>query len=124
MQTEFSFTLPRGFVDEAGVVHREGTIRLATARDEIEPLRDPAARENEAYLTVLLLARVVTRLGDLPEVSPQVVEQLFASDFDHLQQLYERLNTDDEAVGAIACPSCRHEFEVDLSEIEDRRLGG
>ena len=124
MQTEFSFTLPRGYVDDAGVVHREGTIRLATARDEIEPLRDPAARENEAYLTVLLLARVITRLGDLTEVSAAVVEQLFASDFDHLQQLYERLNTDDDAVGAIACPACRHEFEVDLCEIEDRRLGG
>jgi hypothetical protein len=124
MQTEFSFTLPRGYVDDAGVVHRDGTIRLATARDEIEPLRDPAARENEAYLTVLLLARVITRLGDVTEVSPEVVERLFATDFDHLQQLYERLNTDDEAVGAIACPACRHEFEVDLSEIRDRRLGG
>src|SRR3954464_4731029 len=124
MQTEFSFTLPRGFVDDAGVVQREGTIRRATARDEIEPLRDPAEREYEAYLTVLLLARVVTRLGDLPEVSPEVVEQLFASDLDHLQKLYERLNTPDDAVGAIACPACRHEFEVDLSEIEDRRLGG
>ena len=81
-------------------------MRLATARDEIEPLRDPAVRENEAYLTVLLLSRVVTRLGDLTDVTPEVVEGLFAADFDHLQRLYERLNTDGESVGSVTCPSC------------------
>ena len=79
-------------------------MRLATARDEIEPLRDPAVRENEAYLAVLLLARVVTRIGPVTDVTPEVVEGLFAADFDHLQRLYERLNTDGEAVGAITCP--------------------
>ena len=80
-------------------------------------------RQNEAYLTVLLLARTVTRLGDLPEVTPAVIEELFAVDFDHLQRLYERLNADAELVGHISCPACSHEFEVDLSEIEDGRLG-
>jgi hypothetical protein len=124
MRTEYAFTLPRGYVDDAGTVHRDGTIRLATARDEIEPLRDPAARENEAYVAVLLLARVITRLGTITEVTPDLVEGLYATDFDHLQRLYERLNTEAESVGAIACPACRHAFEVDLTEVEDRRLGG
>jgi hypothetical protein len=123
MKTEFPFTLPRGYLDAAGNVHRQGAMRLATARDEIEPLRAAEVRQNEAYLTVLLLSRVVTRLGDVPEVTPDVVENLFASDFDHLQRLYERLNTDGEAVGAVTCPSCSESFEVDLTEVEDRRLG-
>jgi hypothetical protein len=123
MQTEIAFTLPKGYVDERGEVHREGTMRLATARDEIEPLRDVAVRQNEAYLSVLLLARTITRLGPLTEVSPAVVEGLYAADFDHLQRLYERINSDGEAVGVLSCPSCAHQFEVDLSEIEDGRLG-
>ena len=123
MQTEVPFTLPRGYVDAGGRVHREGIMRLATARDEIEPLRDAEVRANDAYLSVLLLARTVVRLGDLPEITPAVVEELYAVDFDHLQRLYERLNTDGEAVGVVACPSCAHEFEIDLTEIEDGRLG-
>jgi hypothetical protein len=124
MRTEFTFTLPRGYVDPAGAVHREGLMRLATARDEIEPLRDPEVRRNDAYLSVLLLSRVVTRLGDVGEVTPDVIETLFATDFDHLQRLYERLNTDGEAVGSVTCPACAHDFEVDLTDIEDGRLGG
>jgi hypothetical protein len=123
MQTEVSFTLPKGYVDQAGTVHRDGTMRLATARDEIEPLRDPEVRQNEAYLTVLLLSRVVTRIGGVDGVTPEVIEGFYAADFDHLQRLYERLNTDGESVGSITCPSCSHAFEVDLSEIEDGRLG-
>jgi hypothetical protein len=123
MQTEVSFTLPKGLVDGAGTLHREGTMRLATARDEIEPLRDPEVRQNEAYLTVLLLSRVVTRIGGVTDVTAELIEGLYAADFDHLQRLYERLNTDGEAVGSVTCPSCSHAFEVDLSEIEDGRLG-
>lgn len=123
MKTEFAFTLPRGYVDAHGAVHRDGTMRLATARDEIEPLRDAAVRQNEAYLTVLLLSRVVTRIGSVTEVTPEVIENLYAADFDHLQRLYERLNTDGEVVGSVTCPECKHSFEVDLSEIEDGRLG-
>ena len=123
MQTEVSFTLPKGYVDQGGTLHREGTMRLATARDEIEPLRDPEVRQNEAYLTVLLLSRVVTSIGGVREVTPNMIEGLYAADFDHLQRLYERLNTDGEAVGSITCPECSHAFEVDLSDIEDGRLG-
>src|SRR5436309_348854 len=98
-------------------------MRLATARDEIEPLRDVAVRQNEAYLSVLLLARTITRLGSITAITPGVVEELYAADFDHLQRLYERINSDGEAVGVLSCPSCAHQFEVDLSEIEDGRLG-
>lgn len=123
MKTEYAFTLPKGYVDASGGVHREGTMRLATARDQIEPLRDVQVRQNEAYLTVLLLARVVTKLGDMLEVTPEVVEGLYAADFDHLQRLYERINTDGEAVGSVKCPNCSQAFEVDLTEIEDGRLG-
>ncbi len=123
MQTEYAFTLPRGYVDAAGTVHREGTMRLATARDEIEPLRDVQARQNEAYLAVLLLARVVTRIGTITDVKPDLIEGLYAADFDHLQRLYERINADGEAVGSVSCPACAHAFEVDLSEIEDVGLG-
>ena len=123
MKTEYAFTLPRGLVDPAGTVHRDGTMRLATARDEIEPLRDANVRQNEAYLTVLLLSRVVTRIGEVSEVTPETIEGLYAADFDHLQRLYERLNTDGEVVGSVTCPECSRAFEVDLSEIEDGRLG-
>ena len=123
MQTEVAFTLPRGYTDAAGIVHSEGTMRLATARDEIEPLRDPDVRANPAYLSVLLLARTITRLGTITEIDRELVEGLYAADFDHLQKLYERLNTDGETVGVIACPACAEEFEVDLTEIQDGRLG-
>jgi hypothetical protein len=123
MKTEFEFALPKGFVDAEGTVHRDGIMRLATARDEIEPLRDPGVRQNDAYLAVLLLSRVVTRLGTITTVTPDVVEGLYAADFDHLQRLYERINADGEAVGSVACPACAHAFEVDLTEIEDVGLG-
>jgi hypothetical protein len=91
-QTEVDFTLPKGFIDEFGTVHRNGAMRLATAADEILPLRDPRVQQNEAYLAVIVLARVVTRLGDLPVVDTRVVEGLFASDMVYLQRLYEDLN--------------------------------
>jgi hypothetical protein len=123
MQTEIAFTLPKGYVDAGGKVHREGTMRLATARDEIEPLREVEVRQNQAYLAVLLLARTITRIGDVREITPELVEGLYAADFDHLQRLYERINSDGEAVGVVSCPACAQEFEVDLTEIEDGRLG-
>ncbi len=113
--TEFPFTLPRGYVDDDGVVHRDGVMRLATARDEIAPLRDPRVRDNEAYLTVLLLSRVVTRLGDLDQVTPGVVEGMFATDLSFLQDHYRRINTEGSPRAAVRCPSCEHGFEVALA---------
>ena len=123
MHTEIAFTLPVGYVDDHGQTHRQGVMRLATARDEIEPLRDPSVRTNGAYLTVLLLARTVTRIGSVIEITPALVEGLFAADFDHLQRIYERVNSDGDAVGVVGCPQCAHRFEVDLTDIEDERLG-
>ena len=98
-------------------------MRLATARDEIEPLREVEVRQNQAYLSVLLLTRTITRIGEVTEITPELVEGLYAADFDHLQRLYERVNSDGDSVGVVKCPACAHEFEVDLTEIEDARLG-
>jgi hypothetical protein len=114
LRTEFPFILPRGYVDTAGVVHRDGVMRLATAKDEIVPLRDPRVRENESYLTVLLLSRVITRLGRLGEVNPGVIENMFASDLAFLQDLYRRINQEGTSQAAVACPNCQHEFTVEL----------
>jgi len=115
LRTEFDFVLPRGYVDDEGNVHREGRMRLATARDEILPQRDPRVRENEAYLTVILLSRVVTRLGSIGQVTPATIEGLFASDLAFLQDLYRRVNSEGTTHVAIACPSCKHEFAVDVT---------
>jgi hypothetical protein len=96
-QTEIEFELPRGYVDSAGTLHRSGVMRLATAADEILPLRDPRVVQNEAYLTVIVLARVIVRLGSLADMHTGVIEGLFASDLAYLQRLYERLNVGEEA---------------------------
>jgi hypothetical protein len=98
--TEIGFTLPRGYLDADGVLHTEGTMRLATAADEILPLKDPRVQQNPAYLTVIVLARVITRLGSLPDVNTKVVEGLFASDLNYLQKLYEQLNLDQDPLTA------------------------
>ena len=115
LRTEFDFVLPRGYVDDEGAVHREGRMRLATARDEILPQRDPRVRENEAYLTVILLSRVVTRLGAIGQVTPATIEGLFASDLAFLQDLYRRVNSEGTTQVAVTCPSCKQEFAVDLA---------
>lgn len=115
LRTEFRFELPRGYVDDGGVVHREGVMRLATARDEIQPLRDPRVRDNEAYLSVILLARVVTRLGAITNVTPNIIEGLFASDLAFLQDLYRRVNQEGHTQARVACPACKHDFVVDMA---------
>lgn len=90
--TEIEFTLPKGYLDQTGILHSRGVMRLATAADEILPLRDPRVQQNEAYLAIIVLARVITSLGDLPNVDTRVIEGLFASDLNFLQRLYERIN--------------------------------
>ncbi len=93
LQTEFDFTLPKGYVDSTGTLHRVGTMRLATARDEIEPLRDPrVSGPDDPFLTVIVLSRVVTRLGTLSQVTPREIENLFAADLAFLQDLYGIIN--------------------------------
>jgi hypothetical protein len=115
LRTEYPFTLPRGFVDEAGRLHRDGVMRLATARDEIMPQTDPRVRQNPSYLTVILLERTVTRLGSLAAVDTFVIENLFASDLAFLQDLYRRINQEGRTEAAVACPSCGHEFVIDVA---------
>lgn len=115
LQTEYAFVLPRGYVSDDGTVHREGVMRLATARDEILPLRDPRVRENEAYLSVVLLARVIVRLGTITDVHAGVVEKLFAADLAFLQDLYRRINQEGHTLAAVTCPSCGHDFQVDVA---------
>lgn len=102
LETEFGFTLPRGYVDGDGDLHRDGVMRLATARDELEPLRDSRVAENEAYLTVIVLSRVLTRLGSIAQVTPKTIEGLFAADLAFLQDFYEAANFGDaEDVAAV-----------------------
>lgn len=113
IQTEFEFMLPKGYVDPAGALHRAGRMRLATAMDEIAPQRDPRVRGNQAYLTVAILARVITRLGDLAEVSTDVVENLFAADLAYLQDFYQRINEDGADRQGLTCPACGHYFQVE-----------
>jgi hypothetical protein len=115
LQTEFDFELPRGYVDASGAVHRHGTMRLATARDELLPLHDGRVRENEAYLSIVLLARVITKLGTLDDVHAGVIENMFASDVAFLQDLYRRVNQEGHTRAAVTCPSCEHEFAVDVA---------
>ncbi|MCR6487822.1 phage tail assembly protein [Amycolatopsis sp. OK19-0408] len=115
LRTEYPFTLPRGFVDERGVLHRDGVMRLATARDEIATQTDPRVRQNPAYLTVLLLERTLTRLGSLAVVDSLVVECLFASDLAFLQDLYRRINQSGHTEVDVTCPRCRHDFAVDVA---------
>jgi hypothetical protein len=115
LRTEYPFVLPRGYVDETGVLHREGVMRLATARDEIMPQTDPRVRQNPSYLSVILLERTITRLGSLSGVDTFVVENLFASDLAFLQDLYRRINQEGRTEAAVTCPSCGHEFAVDVT---------
>ncbi|GAA1976221.1 hypothetical protein [Kitasatospora viridis] len=114
LQTEFEFELPRGYVDDSGTVHRRGAMRLATARDELIPLRDVRVQENPAYLSVVLLGRVITRLGDLPMVHDGVVENMFASDLAFLQDFYRQVNSEGHTRAAVNCPHCEQPFEVEL----------
>jgi len=114
MQTEFEFRLPLGYQDATGQVHREGTMRLATALDEIEPLGDWRVRANEAYLAVLLLARVITRLGTLSEITTEVIAGLFAADMAYLQAFYRQINEAGATTAEVACPHCGHRFAAAL----------
>jgi hypothetical protein len=115
LRTEFEFRLPYGYVDGSGTVHRDGVMRLATARDELVPLHDERVRENPAYLTVVLVARVISRLGTITDIHPGIVENMFASDVAFLQDLYRRVNQEGHTRAAVACPACQHQFSVDVA---------
>ncbi|GHH79051.1 hypothetical protein GCM10018793_30790 [Streptomyces sulfonofaciens] len=115
LRTEFDFELPRGYVDEDGVLHRSGTMRLATARDELRPQIDLRVKENPAYLSVVLLSQVITRLGGVTDVHAGVVERMYATDIAFLQDFYRRINSEGHTRAAVTCPHCDGSFEIDLS---------
>ena len=114
METEFEFELPRGYIDKNGTLHKRGTMRLATAADEILPLRDPRVQQNSGYLTIILLSRVITRLGTLSMVNTNVIEGLFTMDLAYPQDLYQRINASEVPAYKVMCPHCNQEIEVPL----------
>ncbi|MEU2246949.1 hypothetical protein [Streptomyces sp. NPDC019224] len=120
LRTEFEFELPRGYVDDEGRLHRTGSMRLATARDELRPQIDLRVKENPAYLSVVLLSQVITRLGTITDVHAGVVERMYATDVAFLQDFYRRINSEGHTHAAVTCPLCQGSFEVDLS---GERLG-
>lgn len=111
---EFSFVLPNGYTDDDGVVHREGSIRLATAYDEIAPLNDARVRNNPGYLVIILLSRVIVKLGGLRQINTKVMEGLSSQDFVYLQDLYRRINEQGHARLPVSCPHCQEQFEVEV----------
>ena len=112
LQTEYAFTLPKGFIDRDGNLHREGIMRLANAKDEIAPLQDPRVQRNKAYLVVILLSRVVTKLGEVADINPSIIENLFSADLAYLQDLYRRINSNGHALVKLTCPVCENDFEL------------
>lgn len=117
LQTEFEFTLPRGYLDQDGTLHRQGTMRLATAMDEIAPLRDLRVRSNQAYLVIILLSRVIVKLGTLPQVTTGVIEALYAADLAYLQAFYRQINERGASTFTVTCPECQAKFDMDLAEL-------
>ena len=115
VQTEFPFTLPRGYVDAEGNLHREGVMRLATAYDEVAPMKDPRVQANPGYLVIILFARVITKLGDLSHINPKVIEGLFSADLAFLQDFYRRINENGHCRVDITCPHCEVKFEVEMN---------
>lgn len=115
LQTEFPFTLPRGYVDGDGNRHRDGTMRLATAFDEIAPMKDPRVQANPGYLVIILLSRVITRLGGIDPLNPKVIENLFAADLAYLQDLYRRVNDHGHQRLQVQCPHCEAAYEVEIA---------
>ena len=116
--TEFSFVLPKGYMDREGNLHKEGKMRLATAADEIIPLRDPRVQQNPGYLVIILLSRVITSLGTMPTVDTKVIEGLYTTDLAYLQDLYERVNQAEVPAYRTVCPNCGEEITVPINFME------
>lgn len=113
LQTEFAFTLPKGYVDDEGNLHKSGVMRLATAADEILPQKDPRVQQNPAYLVVILLSRVIGKMGELTNITPKTIEGLFSADLAFLQDFYQSINRNGTAATKATCPKCEHQFEVE-----------
>lgn len=116
-KTEYEFTLPLGYVDKDGNVHRRGTMRLATAKDEILPLQDARVQKNRSYLIVILLSRVISRMEGISSVTPNIIEDLFAEDLRYLQTLYQQINRTGSPNVDVRCPHCKGDFQLDLGGI-------
>lgn len=116
-QTEYDFKLPMGLLDEDGSLHRDGTMRLATAADEILPLKDPRVQKNATYLVVILLSRVITRLGSVSDITPKTIEGLFAADLAYLQDFYNHINRCGSDRETVTCPQCQHSFEPEAAAV-------
>ena len=114
-QTEFEFDLPKGYLDKDGVVHKHGVMRLATAADEILPLRDVRVMQNPGYLTVVLLSRVITRLGSLSKPDARIIENLYSADLAFLQNMYQTINAVEPVMDICVCPECGHKFEQQIN---------
>lgn len=117
-QTEVEFALPKGYVDEEGNLHRNGTMRLATAADEILPMKDSRVQANPAYLAVILLSRVITRLGELPSINPKIIEGLYSADFAFLQNFYRQINEQGGDCVQATCPKCEHAFRLEPRDLQ------
>lgn len=115
LRTEHEFTLPIGYLDADGTLHRDGVMRLATAADEILPLKDPRVTKNPAYLVVILLSRVVTRLGGVAQITPRTIEDLYAKDLAYLQNLYNDVNRLEARRDEVTCPQCQHAFDPEAT---------
>jgi hypothetical protein len=114
IRTEFDFVLPVGYADETGKLQRRGTMRLANAVDEIAPMKDRRVQGNPAYLTILLLSRVITRLGNISKIIPDVIEGLYSKDFAYLQEMYNRINQSGVNTLKTTCPKCSRSFDVNI----------
>lgn len=113
--TEFEFKLPKGYVDEDGNVHKQGKMRLATAADEILPLKDPKVQQNPSYLSIILLSRVITKLGALENINTKIIENLYTVDLAFLQDMYQRINDVEAPMMKVVCPNCSHEHSVAIN---------
>ena len=116
-KSEFEFTLPKGYLDKEGNLHKRGVMRLSTAKDEIAPLQDYRVKSNEAYMTIILLSRVITQLGDLKNIDTATIEKLFSVDLDFLQRFYQKINSEESNIVDMKCPACEHAYKVGLDEL-------
>lgn len=119
LQTEIDFSLPKGLMEEDGTLHKDGKMRLATAADEILPLKDPRVQQNPSYLTIIVMSRVISKLGNVPHINPGIIEKLYASDLSYLQELYQTMNSDGNGASQAVCPNCEHKFTVHSNGLEE-----
>jgi hypothetical protein len=115
--TEFPFTLPHGFRDADGNVHQHGVMRMSTAFDEIAPLKDARVQANPGYLLIILLSRVITKLGAIEFINPKVIEGLLSADLMFLQDFYRRINENGHSRLLVSCPHCQGDFEVETAGV-------